>query len=221
MTTEREKRSPNRKPDATCTGVKPKSPAELAADQRLLQEVARGEPRAQRTLVERLWTRVHNTSRYLSRDRQEAEDLAQEALLAVITAAGSYRGQGVLEAWADVITVRTIRHRLRRLRWTRWIQGAPLPTPEPPDLETLDPEQRLVHKTRAERLGSLLARLNRSQHLAVVLKLVHGYSVEEVAELLEETPDRVRYLLRRGRKSLRKMLQKDPLLAEHLAEKTT
>jgi len=200
----------------------PKTKADLAADRRLLEAVARGEPRAQRSLVERLWTRVHNTSRYLTRDLSEAEDLAQEALLAVITAAGSYRGQGVLEAWADVITVRTIRHRLRRLRWTRWIQGTPLPDGAyPRDPAALDPERQLVQKTRAERLGEVLARLSSRQHLAVVLKLVHGYSVEEVAELMEEPADRVRYLLRRGRKKLRMMLHKDPLLGELLTEKTT
>ncbi len=215
-----EKRSPNSGRPTTCTGVKPKSKAELAADRRLLEAVARGEPGAQRTLVERLWSRVHNTSRYLSRDSTEAEDLAQEALLAVITAAAGYRGQGVLEAWADVITVRTIRHRLRRLRWTRWFQGTPLPVQEPPELRPQDPERELVQKTRAERLGELLARLNEPQHLAVVLKLMHGYSVAEVAELMQESPDRVRYLLRRGRKKLRKILQKDPLLGERLAEET-
>jgi RNA polymerase sigma-70 factor, ECF subfamily len=225
-----QKKSPVSVRHPTCTGVKAKpkakakakTKAELAADRRLLEAVARGESPAQRTLVERLYNRVISTSRYLSRDPIEAEDLAQEALLAVITAARSYGGHGVLEAWADVITVRTIRHRLRRLRWTRWLQGTPLPERgELRDPATMDPEQQLVQRTRTERLGELLARLNDEQHLALVLKLVHGYSVAEVAELMTEPPDRVRYLLRRGRKKLRKLLQKDPVLGELLAEKTT
>jgi RNA polymerase sigma-70 factor (ECF subfamily) len=202
--------------------VRPKTEAELAADRRMLEAVSRGKPQAQRALVERLWNRVRGVARYLSRDRDEAEDLAQEALLAVITAAGSYRGQGALEAWADVITVRTIRHRLRRLRWTRWLQGTPLNEGmEPADPAGEDPERELVRRTRAERLGEVLARLSQRQHLAIVLKLVHGYSVEEVAELLGEPPDQVRYLLRQGRKKLRRILQKDPLLGERMAERTT
>jgi RNA polymerase sigma-70 factor (ECF subfamily) len=200
--------------------VKPLPDKKLIADQRFMEAVAAGDARAQRELVERLWQRVHNTARYLSRCRVDAEDLAQEALLQIITAAKSYRAQGCLEAWADMIAARTIRRQLRRLRRSRWLHGAALPrSGDLRNAEAVNPELQLLRKTCSGRLGELLARLSERQHLALVLKTVNGYSVQEVADLMQERPETVRYLVRKGRAKLRRLALKDPVFVELLLEK--
>lgn len=202
-------------PEELFAAPSPPMDPKLLADQRLMEAVARGEAVAQKELVDRLWRRVHNTARYLSRDSVEAEDISQEIMIQILLAAPGYRARGCLEAWADVIAVRTIRARLRWLRWTRWLLGTDLDeTVEPRAGDGAEPEHRLLAAARASRLGSLLARLNKKQHMAIVLKVVYGYSVEEVAELMEEHPETVRYLVRKARSRLRQLALKDPALAE-------
>lgn len=195
---------------------------QFEADRRLMGAVVDRQASAQRELVERLWPRIRITARYLSRDPVEADDLAQEAILEILSAAEGYRGKGRLEAWADVITARTIRHRLRLLRWTRWLTGTALSqVAEPRASAAVDPERQLLRTTRAGRLGELLVRLNKRQHLAIVLKTVYGYTVEEVADLMQERPETVRYLVRKARAKLRRLALRDPVLGDLLVEGNT
>jgi len=183
----------------------------LVRDAQLMRAVVRGDRRAQLDLVKRLWPRVKRTARHMSPSAQEAEDLAQEAMLQIVRSARGFQAEGCLEAWADAITVRTILKRLKRFRRVRSIFVST-------EVEAEDPESSAeadyLRRSRAECVSTLLHRLPPDQRMALVLKLAHGHSVAEVSEIMGRIIPSVRYLLREGRGKMGKLATRDKRVRE-------
>src|SRR5215831_8205918 len=86
-----------------------------AADPRIAA-AARGDRDAAEALCRELLPRVRNLVRYLLRGDARVDDVAQEALIAVLRGLGSFRGEGRFEAWVDRITARTAFASIKRIR---------------------------------------------------------------------------------------------------------
>ena len=72
-------------------------------------------------------------------------------------------------------------------------------------------------KNRArERLAALLEQLYYKNKAALILRYVKGYSIDEIANLLDCKKNTARGLLRRGKKQLKKSVQTDPVLRDWL-----
>lgn len=184
-------------------------------DADLMREVAAGRPFAQRELVARLLPRARATARYLCRDDAEADDMAQVALIEILRSAGSFRAESRVERWADRIVVRTAMHRIRRRKRRESFEESAADevgvAPEGPHAEA-------VRRVLQRRLVVHLARLGEDRRTAVVLKLVHGYSVEEIAEVVDASVNTVKDRLRVGRAKLRDLVRKDPQLRDFVRE---
>ena len=188
----------------------------LQRDAALLRRVADGDRAAQLELVRALSPRVRRMAHHMSPYPDEVDDLVQEVLIQILRAAPRFQAEGCVEAWADVIAVRTILRRLRGLhRLKRLFVG------ETPAVEPVTPEpggdEALIRRRRAQRLTALLAELPPPQRMALVLKVVLGHPRAEVAARMGRPEDSVRYLLRKGRERLRTRVEQDPMLAELLA----
>lgn len=184
---------------------------DLDPDVALAQAVGSGDAQACKVLAERLFDRTRATVHYLCAGDRDADDLAQLALVAVLRSAHTFRGECSLERWADRIAVRTALRELKRRRWREKIvalEEDPLPESHPA------PDQRLHRRLLRRRLAGLLGKLSEDRRTAVMLHWVHGYSVQEIAELTEAPVNTVRDRLRVGKSQLRKLLTKDPALAE-------
>src|SRR5262245_10900214 len=88
--------------------------------------VAARDPAAQRAVLGRLGGRVRKLTGLLCRERADADDAAQLALIAILKSADSFRIATSLERWAERITVRTTlrssrRERTRRNLLERWL----------------------------------------------------------------------------------------------------
>lgn len=167
------------------------------ADARIAAAVA-GDRRALESFVTELLPRIRNLVRYLVRGDVDADDLAQEAMVAIVRGLPTYRGEGAVTAWADRVAVRETFARLRRARRAREQidPGADLvavPHPgEPPDAYA---ERRRVVR--------LLDELPDEQRHALVLHHVLGLSVPEIAAELGAPAETVRSRLRLGMTKLR------------------
>lgn len=197
------------------SGVESGKDAKLTSDYRLMRRVVAGDQDAKRTLLTMLYRRVNARVRYLCSGDAEAEDLTQDTLLQILKAAPRFRADGCLEAWADVITVRTVTRtmgRVRRLR--RLFRPRDVDTPSPLD----SPEQDLGRRDRQERVHSLLRRLPSEWREAVILKLMYGYSAKEVAHLTGTSLKTVQYHIKLGRAELRRLALKDARIKELFPE---
>jgi RNA polymerase sigma-70 factor, ECF subfamily len=181
----------------------------LVDDALLMERVARGDLRAQHQLVVQLRPRVIRMARHMSPRVDEVEGLTQDVLVQVLRSADSFRAEGCVEAWADRIAARTMLKRLRRERR----QPQTVEIPELPD-HGAGVDDEYLGSLRRECVRDLLAQLPADQRLAVVLKLVLGHTVDEVAEMMARSAWSVRYLLRQGRARMRQLALADARVGE-------
>jgi RNA polymerase sigma-70 factor (ECF subfamily) len=166
-------------------------------DARLAAAVA-GDRKALEDVVAELLPRVRNLVRYLVRSDAEVDDIAQEALVAIIGGLHSHRGEGTLNAWADRVTARATFAFLRRTRRVRAQvdTGADLSAVPHPD----GPPDDYAARRRAV---ALLNKIPDDQRNALVLHHVAGMSVPEIAGELGLPFETVRSRLRIGMGKLR------------------
>ena len=158
-------------------------------------------------LMRELLPRVRNLVRYLVRGDQAVDDLAQEAIVAILRGLPGYRGDAPLLAWADRIVVRSTFERRRRDRVRHAREGGELPNDEAPALRQSAPELALDRRA----LVAALERLSASQRDALVLHHVVGLSIPEIAEHLDAPLETVRSRLRLGMGALREALALAPI----------
>src|SRR3954465_15534279 len=81
-----------------------------------ISAAAGGDRAAAEALCRALLPRVRNLVRYLLRGDSRVDDVAQEALIAVLRGLGTFRGDGRFESWVDRVVARTAFAVIRRIR---------------------------------------------------------------------------------------------------------
>jgi RNA polymerase sigma-70 factor (ECF subfamily) len=168
-------------------------------DPRLAAAVS-GDRQALESLVTELLPRVRNLVRYLVRGDSSVDDIAQEALVAIVRGLPSHRGEGTLRAWADRVTARvTFAHLRKNRRTTSHVDAGA-------DLAAVpDPEGRPDEYTARRKAVEMLDKLPNDQRQALVMHHVLGLSVPEIARELDIPFETVRSRLRIGIAKLRSM----------------
>jgi RNA polymerase sigma-70 factor (ECF subfamily) len=177
----------------------------------LVEAVRRGDAGALDALVAALAPHVLRAVHALiGRNHSDVDDLAQEALLAVVDALPSFRGESTLLHFAIRITTRRIVRARRRshsiLRWLEehWRTSVPLfASPRNPHDDSLDERRRVL-------LVELIATLPTPQSEALMLRTVLGLSVEEVAIAARVPQNTVRSRLRLAKEALRRKIAATP-----------
>lgn len=83
-----------------------------------------GDESATQELLTDILPRVRNLVRYLVRGDEEVDDIAQDALVAVLEDLPGYRGEGRFESWVDRIVARLTIARIRKRR-SLWKRATP------------------------------------------------------------------------------------------------
>lgn len=173
----------------------------------LIAQTIAGERPAERRLVERLLPRVRTTVTYLTGGHADRDDLVQRALLEVLKSLKSFRGESRFETWVDRIVSRTAMRQIRKRRRREQVVTAMADLPEVEN-DGLIQDPVAVRAVR-ERMSQLLGQMPDERRLAVTLRLVHGYSVQEIAEITATAFNTVRDRLRVGRAELKQLVLAD------------
>jgi len=148
----------------------------------------------------------------------EVEDVVQDALVAVATSLGRFRGQCKLSTWIAGITVRTaVRHAERRRRYEALV--APLENDAgttPGRLSSDDPSKVAEAKDLRAYLLACVSRLAPEQRASVCLRYLEGMALQEVAQALGVPPGTIKSRLHGARQALRGMMA--PYVAESEGE---
>lgn len=160
---------------------------------------ARGDRRAAEAVCRELLPRVRNLVRYLLRGDARVDDIAQEALIAVLRGLGSFRGEGRFESWVDRVVARTTFARIRRIR------AETQPGEHAPVEGAGDDAGGETYALRRE-LAAALDRLPTDQRESLVLHFALGMTVPEIAEIAAAPVETVRSRLRLGKAALREAL---------------
>jgi RNA polymerase sigma-70 factor, ECF subfamily len=174
----------------------------------LMQRFADGDDGVVDEILNRIQPRVEKTASFLAKDIFEREDIIQSTLIHVLNAAGQFRGESSLSYWVDRITVYTALKGLeKRKRRTHLLQRFWMPEPEVSPLDDQVDLDRMKNALQAQ-LGSM-----RSEHRVIlVLHYLHGYKINEIAELTDSKINTVRGRLRNALKKIRIQVKNDPVL---------
>lgn len=154
--------------------------------------------------AERYAERVHRFALLVSESPEDAEDVAQDALMAALIALQRYDPRrGTMDAWLWRIVVNRSRDRGRRLLRMRTalerMRRADTPrdvSPEAIALEHLD-DDALIARVRC---------LPPPYRTVIALRYAAGLSVEETAKSLDTTPMAIKHRARRALDLLRVQL---------------
>lgn len=179
-----------------------------------MARVAGGERAAQAALAARLSGRVRRVSRAILRDPADADDAAQAALIEILRSAGNYKGTGSIERWADRVLVRmaSLLIRQRRKSTERIDFDADLD-----DVATVSAEPAITDDL-ARPMSEYLDRLPEPIRMALLLRHAFGYSLEEIADLVDITPNAAKKRVSRGHQAVRRMIRKDRVVGLHVGE---
>jgi RNA polymerase sigma-70 factor, ECF subfamily len=187
------------------------SPNAVSLDDLRTAREATADRDAARRLLERIGPRVRHTVRLLVGRDDEVEDYTHTCFLAILENLGKYKGTGPLEAWAGQLTYRILMRQLkRRRRSERFVTLVA----EDMGTVTATPERETARRSRADLWSAHLQKLPEKRRETLVLRVVYGYSVAEVAELTGAPPNTVRDRIRVGLKELRQSLAADPAAAD-------
>ena len=170
-------------------------------DEALMSRVVEQDREAFSTLVERHLDGVHAFNYRLTRNADDAAELAQETFLRVWRRASSWRpGRVRFTTWLYRIARNLCIDAHRRRRDTVPIEDAALPAAGAP-VETAPAQARLQAA-----LGQALAALPERQRTALVLCHSQGMSNAQAAQVLAVSVEAVESLLARARRTLRRDL---------------
>lgn len=173
-------------------------------DVALARKAASGDRSAQAIIARRMLARVRKIARSLATSTADADDAAQAALLEVLRSCHGYRGDASLERWAARIATRAALRHLQRER--KRSTAAEEVVEEAADLRGAGPR---LAEDLPRALQTYLGELPESQRSALVLHHALGYSLDEVAELTEVSPNTVKGRLRLGLAALRKLVRRE------------
>jgi RNA polymerase sigma-70 factor (ECF subfamily) len=175
------------------------------SDQTLVDRAKRGDQDGIRLLVDRYERRVIALAWGLLGNRQDAEDVAQEAFLRAFRSIGSFRGQSAFRTWLFQIAINAARtYRRTREGRREGVKGGAMEFDTTPGPESL--ERALIARDRVRRA---LATLPSDLREAVVLRDVNGLDYREIAQALGIPMGTVESRIFRGRARLKHALDAD------------
>ncbi len=187
--------------------------AELTALARL---AGTGDPVATRRFLDRVWptlSRVVNS--VLGSRHPEVDDVIQQSLIAVLQALSAFRGECHPAGYASRIALH-VALRARRnaaVRRTRSQTLAQISASEP---DAVWPGCEVSAERRKRAMRDLLTDLPEEQADALALRVMLGWSLEDVAQATGAPLNTVRSRVRLAKEALRRRIEADPTLADAL-----
>ena len=139
---------------------------------------------------------------------EAAEDLAAETWVAILRTIGRFQGdEAAFQAWVFTIARHKARDWWRRAarKPVQELPATSLTEPPAPD----DPAATVLEAASTRAALALIATLPAGQAEAIVLRVVAGLEVKQVAELMDKRPNTVRVLTHRGLRRLAQRLGAD------------
>ena len=165
-----------------------------SAEAAILRRARDGEREAISILVNRHRTRLTNLAFQITRDRESAEDCAQEILLRALDKLPTFRGESEFSSWLYRLTLNFCLEKRRLDQRRAEILAAHL---EQEPAQIASHERQLETRQLIERA---LDALSEPQRVALLLREWQGFSYQEIAEILQLPIGTVRSRLSHARR---------------------
>ncbi len=191
-----------------------------------LEKLRTGDQGAYRRLIRRFHGSLVGVASGVIGSRAQAEEVVQDAWLAVFSGIGRFEGRSSLASWLFTIVLNRARTRIGREGRMVGLpaildggqgeeRGVPLSRfapdghwAEAPKLwETLDPERVVGGRQLWEHVQVVIEAMPAGQKAVIILRDMEGREAEEVCALLQITPENQRVLLHRARARVRRAVE--------------
>ena len=187
----------------------------LSEDGRLISQIRQGNILALKALYEKHKVLVYRTALAITHDRAAAEDILQDCFLKVYTHIDRLDGSLPLSPWLHRVTVNlSYNWANKRRRWLRPLEevidhlvAGPRTLPE--SVLERGELQRVIQKA--------VASLSFEHRVVVVLFYLNGFSLNEIAYILDCPVGTVKSRLHYARRNLRRKLERDRRLSPEVA----
>lgn len=180
-------------------------------EKQLIQKAKNGDESSFESLILSCQSRAYNIAiRYL-KNEDDAMDALQESFIKIFRHLNSFKEDSRFDTWVYRIVVNTCNDMLRK-NSNQKITDSIFRTEdeketviEIPDT-TGSPEEVFDKKEKTEHIISCLDRLNQEQKEIIVLRDIHGFSYDEISEILDCSIGTVKSRINRSRLRLREVL---------------
>lgn len=191
----------------------------------IIRRVQHGDTEAFSMLVAAYEKNVFNVALQMTGNREDAQDMAQEAFLKAYTSLSSFRGDSRFSSWlyriVSNVCLDYLRRQNRRPKSSLTVEDDEGETVELdiPD-ESQSPEALLERKLTREAVRRGLRELPPEQRQILLLREIQGLSYDEIAEAMDLEPGTVKSRIFRARKKLCAFLLQDGNIPDSISSRS-
>ncbi|MBW2937750.1 RNA polymerase sigma factor [Aureisphaera sp. CAU 1614] len=177
-----------------------------STDHQLINNTLHGNTQAFSVLVERYQNFVFTIAVRMLRNREEAEEVAQDSFIKAFEALSTYRGEAKFSSWLYSIVYRKTLDRIRKNNNSRTIELVE----EITETETEDIENALHFiqiQERNELIKKGIEQLPEQEAAIITFFYFEELSIKEISEITQLSEDNVKIKLFRSRKKLFTLLK--------------
>ncbi|MCW9037528.1 RNA polymerase sigma factor [Altibacter sp.] len=178
----------------------------LTTDQYYIEKTMQGDTQAFGVLVERYQEFIYTITLRMVKNREEAEEVAQDSFIKAFESLASFRGESKFSSWLYSIAYRKALDRLRqqqRKRTTQLVEEAT----EGDAVLVENALHYLEAKERSEIIQEAIMKLPEEEAAIITFYYFEAQSVKEIAAITSLTEDNVKIKLFRSRKKLYTLLK--------------
>jgi len=179
----------------------------------LVRRVQAGDEIAFREIVERYQAKVYSIIYGILRNRNDAEDIAQQVFAKVYFSVKNFDFRSSLLTWVYKITVNECYDYLRKKRVRKLVYESDFSQEDAERMAAAEPavdgkvlaDERLAQQ---DLVMKLLSKVSEEDRILILLKEVEGHSVEELAQMTGMNENTIKVKLFRTRQKLLKAAQR-------------
>src|SRR5262245_44912872 len=193
--------------DVTIVRPDPATAESLAAlgEAELVAACLEGQPGAFDLIVERHRRSVYQLCYRFVANHEDASDLSQDVFLRAYRGLKNFRGQASLSTWLYRIGVNVCLNRIS----VKAPPSEPIESQQHVDGASESASERVIRDERAARVRAAVARLPAKQRAALILRMYHDMSHQEIADAVGSSVGAVKANVFHALNSLKRMLGDD------------
>jgi RNA polymerase sigma factor (sigma-70 family) len=183
-----------------------------AVDSRLIQSALAGDDRAYKQLMKKYHDAIYNFIYRMIRDKQQVEDLTQEAFIKAFGSLANFNEEYAFSTWLYKIATNNCIDYIRKRKLQLYSIDKPIQSRESeysfelPDL-SYEADRELISEQRSRLLNEAIERLPEKYRTVILLRHTEEKSYEEIAKMLKLPIGTVKAHIFRAREILYKSLK--------------
>jgi len=176
------------------------------SDEEIMKLYQSGDTEAMRLIFQRYKFRILNFCFGLLGNRADAEEVAGDVFLALVADRSSYDPSRKFTTWLYTIARYKCISRIRKRKnvVSLWFSSKDNPKGETWDIpdESNHPQESLIKKETKRHVRRAISKLPDEQKEAIILRQYHGFSYQQISDVLKCSLEKVKILIFRAKEQL-------------------